>query len=46
MQKVLVNDNDIIERLREYFNKLLIENSIGGLGSKEDTSLAGHKFYR
>lgn len=30
-QKILLKDNDIIERWRGYFNKLLNEESFGGL---------------
>ena len=33
-QKVLANNNDIKERWREYFNKLLNEDSTGSLGIK------------
>ena len=43
--KVSVKGNDIKERCRKYFNKLLNENSIRGLGTREDTSLAGYTFY-
>lgn len=34
--------NIISEMWREYFNKLLNEDSIGGVGTREGTSLAGH----
>lgn len=42
--KRLVNDNDIKERWREYY-KLLNKDSIGSLGTREDTLLALHTFY-
>lgn len=43
-QKVL-EDNDIKERWREYFNQLPNEGSIGGLGMRDDTLLAEYTFY-
>lgn len=45
-QKVLVKNNDIKERWIEYFNELFNEDSIGGLKTRENTSLARHTFYR
>ena len=39
-QKVLLKDNDIKERWREYFNIFLNEDYIGDIRPKEDTSLA------
>ena len=41
-QNVLVKDNDIKERWREYFSLLLNEDYIGDIGTKEDTTLAKH----
>ena len=43
-QKVLVKDNDYKERSREYFNKILNEDSIGGIRKRDDTLFAGHTF--
>lgn len=40
-----MKDNDNKQRWREYFNKLLNKESIGGLGLREDTSLVGHVVY-
>lgn len=39
-QKVLLKDNDIKERWREYFGIFLNEDYIGDIRTKEDTSLA------
>ena len=44
-QKILVNDNNIKQKWREYFNKLLNEDFIGGMRTRENTSLAEHAFY-
>lgn len=39
------SDNNINKRWKEYFNKLLNEDSIRGLGTREDALLVGHSFY-
>lgn len=39
----LVKVNNIKEMWGEYLNKLLNEDTIGGLGTREDTLLAGHR---
>ena len=44
-QEVLVKDNYIKERWREYFNKLLNAYSIGALRLREDILLAEQTFY-
>lgn len=44
-KKKIVRDNNIKESWREYFNKLLSEDSIGALGSRENTLLSRHTFY-
>ena len=44
-QKVLVKDDDIKERWREYFSILLNEDYIGGIRTKDDTSLAKNIFF-
>ena len=44
-QKVLVKDNDIKERQRENFNKLLNEDYMVGLRMGEDFSFVGYTFY-
>lgn len=38
-QKVLAKDNDIKERGRDYCNKLLNEDPLGGLGMREELYL-------
>ena len=43
-QKVLVKDNDIKERPKEYFSKLLNEN-YEDIRSRDDTLLAKHIFF-
>ena len=45
-QKVLVKDNDIKERWREYFSILRNEDYLGDTRTKDDTSLAQHTFFR
>lgn len=44
-QKGLMREGDFKKRWREYFNKLLNEDSIGGLGSRNDYLLVGHIVY-
>lgn len=48
-QKVLVKDNNIKEKWRGYwrgyFSILLNEVHVGGIRTKEDTSLANHTFF-
>ena len=44
-KKVLVKDNDIKERWREYFSVLLNKDCIGDIRTIEDTSLAKHTFF-
>ena len=44
-QKILVKDNDIKEKWREYFSKLLNEDYIGDIRPREDTSLVEHTFF-
>ena len=44
-QKAIEKDNDIKERWRERFNKILNEDSIERLGTRDYALLAGHIFY-
>ena len=45
-QMVLVKDNDITKRWREYFCKLLNEDYVGYITTREDTLLTKHTFFR
>ena len=45
-EKVLVKDDDIKERWREYFSILLNEDSKGDKRTKEATSVAKHTIFR
>ena len=45
MAKVLMKDSSVKERWREYFNKLLNEDSIGDMRTRDDTLLARHTFF-
>ena len=45
-QKVLVKDSNSKERWREYFSKLLNEDHIRDIRTKEDTSIVKHIFFR
>ena len=40
-----MKDHDIKERWSEYFNKLLNEDYIGSIRTRDDTLLSGHTFY-
>ena len=44
-QNVLMKDNNIKERWKEYFKKLLNEDYIRDTRTKEHTSLAEHTFF-
>ena len=41
-----MKDNDIKERWREYFSKLLNEDYVGDVGTREETLLEEHTFFR